>query len=253
MLHRTLFLLTLLAFLPATAPAQTANTASYTSEELIGRVIQVDGGKTVLTLIPQPLLRHEAADDGVVDGAVFSLAMGTDPEILLVIQCKRADDGSSTYQYAPFRANYLGLTLELKGREVWNAPLEVAYRQTRAGDSPWSSGPFFPMTPKQPLPPAEVAVVFAMGAHVIKVALNPIVIDLMERGIISAVAMNGAGIIHDAELAMAGKTSEDVSTSLGDGSFGMAEETAEFLSTAIKNAEAESMGSMGERAQRNEL
>ncbi|MBC8246402.1 MAG: hypothetical protein H8E81_02340 [Deltaproteobacteria bacterium] len=86
------------------------------------------------------------------------------------------------------------------------------------------------------------AVVFAMGAHVIKVGLNPIVIDLMERGIISAVAMNGAGIIHDAELAMAGKTSEDVSTSLGDGSFGMAEETAEFLSTAIKNAEAESMG-----------
>ncbi len=60
-------------------------------------------------------------------------------------------------------------------------------------------------------------VVFAMGAHVIKVGLNPIVIDLMERGIISAVAMNGAGIIHDAELALAGKTSEDVATSLGDG------------------------------------
>ena len=85
-------------------------------------------------------------------------------------------------------------------------------------------------------------VIFAMGAHVIKVGLNPIIIDLMERGIISAVAMNGAGIIHDAELAMAGKTSEDVPTSLGDGSFGMAEETVEFLSSAIKNAEAESLG-----------
>ncbi len=85
-------------------------------------------------------------------------------------------------------------------------------------------------------------VVFAMGAHVIKVGLNPIIIDLMERGIISAVAMNGAGIIHDVELALVGKTSEDVSTSLEDGSFGMVEETAEFLCAAIKNAESKSMG-----------
>lgn len=76
-------------------------------------------------------------------------------------------------------------------------------------------------------------IIFGMGAHVVKVGLNPIIIDLMERGIISGVAMNGAGIIHDTELAMIGRTSEDVAAALGDGSFGMARETGEFLSQAI--------------------
>ena len=76
-------------------------------------------------------------------------------------------------------------------------------------------------------------IIFGMGAHVIKVGLNPIVIDLMERGIISGVAMNGAGIIHDVELAMIGQTSEDVTSALEDGSFGMAREPSVLLSEAI--------------------
>jgi deoxyhypusine synthase len=76
-------------------------------------------------------------------------------------------------------------------------------------------------------------IIFGMGAHVIKVGLNPIIIDLMERGIITSVAMNGAGIIHDVELAMIGRTSEDVATALGDGSFGMARETCAFLGEAL--------------------
>jgi hypothetical protein len=88
----------------------------------------------------------------------------------------------------------------------------------------------------------EKTIVFAMGAHVIKVGLNLIVIDLMERGIITAVAMNGAGIIHDLELAMAGQTSEDVSASLGDGTFGMAHETGAFLCDAIYLAGEKSAG-----------
>jgi hypothetical protein len=85
-------------------------------------------------------------------------------------------------------------------------------------------------------------VLVGMGAHVIKVGLNPVIIDLMKRGVITAVAMNGAGIIHDSEIAMAGRTSEDVAASLGDGSFGMARETGEFLSNAIKMAEKDSIG-----------
>ncbi|MFO7665117.1 MAG: hypothetical protein R6V76_00680 [Desulfobacterales bacterium] len=85
-------------------------------------------------------------------------------------------------------------------------------------------------------------VLAGMGAHVIKVGLNPVIIDLMKRGIITAVAMNGAGIIHDSEIAMTGRTSEDVAASLGDGSFGMARETGEFLNGAIKRAESQSMG-----------
>jgi hypothetical protein len=76
-------------------------------------------------------------------------------------------------------------------------------------------------------------VLLGMGAHPIKVGLSPIIIDLMERGVLSGVAMNGAGIIHDAEMAMAGKTSEDVAESLADGSFGMSHETADFLNRAV--------------------
>lgn len=78
-------------------------------------------------------------------------------------------------------------------------------------------------------------VVFAMGAHTIKVGLNPIIIDLMERGIVDAIALNGAGIIHDTELAMTGQTSEDVAATLKEGNFGMAKETSDFLNGAINN------------------
>lgn len=76
-------------------------------------------------------------------------------------------------------------------------------------------------------------VILAMGAHPIKVGLNPIIVDLLRQGVVSAVAMNGAGIIHDSELAMVGQTSEDVAAELGTGSFGMAEETGNFLNAAI--------------------
>ncbi len=76
-------------------------------------------------------------------------------------------------------------------------------------------------------------VILAMGAHPIKVGLSPILIDLMRKGIISAVALNGAGIIHDSEVAMVGRTSEDVAEGLGRGRFGMAEETGRILNQAI--------------------
>jgi hypothetical protein len=92
---------------------------------------------------------------------------------------------------------------------------------------------------------AERTIMFGMGAHVIKVGLNPIVIDLMERGVISSVAMNGAGIIHDLELAMVGQTSEDVATALDDGSFGMARETCTFLAEAL-GATENNAGGLGQ-------
>jgi deoxyhypusine synthase len=85
-------------------------------------------------------------------------------------------------------------------------------------------------------------IILGMGAHVTKVGLNPVVIDLMERGIITCVAMNGAGIIHDAELALAGQTSEDVAAAIDDGSFGMAEDTAGFLSDALAESQQDSEG-----------
>jgi hypothetical protein len=82
-------------------------------------------------------------------------------------------------------------------------------------------------------------IVLGMGAHPIKVGLGPLIIDLMKRGILSGVAMNGAAIIHDFELAYAGETSEDVAANLADGRFGMAEETGRFLNQAIAGAAPE--------------
>src|SRR6476646_833567 len=76
-------------------------------------------------------------------------------------------------------------------------------------------------------------VLLGMGAHTIKVGLSPLIIDFMERGIIDALALNGAGISHDFELAYMGETSEDVAASLKDGSFGMGEETGAFINAAI--------------------
>lgn len=76
-------------------------------------------------------------------------------------------------------------------------------------------------------------VIFMMGAHVIKCGLSPLIIDLMQRGVVTAVALNGAGVIHDTEIAMIGSTSEDVDEAIKDGSFGMAEETATFINGAI--------------------
>jgi hypothetical protein len=76
-------------------------------------------------------------------------------------------------------------------------------------------------------------VLAALGAHVIKCGLSPIIIDLCRRGVLTGLALNGAGIIHDFELAWVGGTSEDVASALLDGSFGMAEETGSRLNRAI--------------------
>ncbi|MBN2198818.1 MAG: hypothetical protein JW747_03110 [Candidatus Aminicenantes bacterium] len=85
-------------------------------------------------------------------------------------------------------------------------------------------------------------VLFGMGAHVIKVGLNPVLIDLMKRGWITGLAMNGAGIIHDFEIAFCGRTSEDVAAAIGSGRFGMARETGEYLSRAVSEAAEEDIG-----------
>jgi hypothetical protein len=76
-------------------------------------------------------------------------------------------------------------------------------------------------------------VMLGMGAHSIKVGLSPVLIDLMERGIITSLSLNGAGIIHDFELAFVGQTSEDVDKEILSGAFGMAEETGSMLNRAI--------------------
>jgi hypothetical protein len=85
-------------------------------------------------------------------------------------------------------------------------------------------------------------ILWGLGAHVIKTGLSPVLISLMERGYVSALALNGAGVIHDFEIALAGSTSEDVDEALGPGRFGMAEETGSLLNEAITAGVARGLG-----------
>jgi hypothetical protein len=86
------------------------------------------------------------------------------------------------------------------------------------------------------------AILWGIGGHVIKVGLGPIVIDLIECGFVSGIAMNGAALIHDFEIAIAGNTSEDVDAGINAGQFGMARETGEQLNEIAKNAARSGIG-----------
>jgi hypothetical protein len=85
-------------------------------------------------------------------------------------------------------------------------------------------------------------ILWGLGAHVLKVGLSPVVVDLMEKGFVSGLALNGAGVVHDFELAVAGHTSEDVAAGLGSGEFGMATETGEEVNRAIVEGDRDGLG-----------
>jgi len=89
---------------------------------------------------------------------------------------------------------------------------------------------------------SDSGIIWGLGAHVIKTGLGPVLIDLMERGFVSAIATNGAAIIHDFEIALVGATSEDVDESLGPGRFGMAEETGRLLNGVITDGVGAGLG-----------
>jgi len=88
----------------------------------------------------------------------------------------------------------------------------------------------------------ERTVILGMGGHPIKVGLSPVIIDLMKRGIISLVAVNGSVMVHDTELAMIGSTSEDVASALADGTFGMGREANQFINASAIDASNEDLG-----------
>ena len=89
---------------------------------------------------------------------------------------------------------------------------------------------------------SQRGIVWGIGAHVLKTGLSPVLVDLMARGYVSAIAMNGAGVIHDFEVALSGSTSEDVDEALGPGRFGMAEETGSLLNAAITSGVRTGLG-----------
>ncbi len=89
---------------------------------------------------------------------------------------------------------------------------------------------------------AGKAILWGLGGHVLKTGLAPILIDLMDRGLVAGLALNGSGVIHDFELCTVGSTSEDVEAQLGEGTFGMAEETGREINEAIREGVASGLG-----------
>ncbi|MBF0528281.1 MAG: hypothetical protein HQK55_03205 [Deltaproteobacteria bacterium] len=85
-------------------------------------------------------------------------------------------------------------------------------------------------------------IILAMGGHPVKVGLSPLIIDLMRRGVISLLAVNGSVMVHDTEVAMIGSTSEDVAATLGTGNFGMGREANELINTAAQEARQSDIG-----------
>jgi deoxyhypusine synthase len=85
-------------------------------------------------------------------------------------------------------------------------------------------------------------IIWGIGGHVIKTGLAPIIIDLMNRGFVTAIAANGSVLVHDAEIAMVGSTSEDVDATLGEGVFGGADETGKLLNDAARSGASEGIG-----------
>src|SRR3982751_1061178 len=96
---------------------------------------------------------------------------------------------------------------------------------------------------------ADAGIVWGLGAHVIKTGLGPVIIDLMERGFVSAIATNGATVIHDFEIALVGATSEDVDEALGPARFGMAEGKGRLLNGAVADGVRDGLG-IGQSAAR---
>jgi len=95
-------------------------------------------------------------------------------------------------------------------------------------------------------------IIWGIGGHVIKTGLAPLVIDLMKRGFVTAIAANGSVLVHDAEIAMVGSTSEDVDATLGEGAFGGADETGKLLNRAALEGAKENIG-LGEATGRTLL
>src|SRR5258705_928084 len=85
-------------------------------------------------------------------------------------------------------------------------------------------------------------IIWGIGGHVIKTGLAPIIIDLMKRGFVNAIAGNGSVLVHDSEIALVGSTSEDVDATLGEGVFGGAEETGNLLNGAAREGARDSVG-----------
>ena len=140
--------------IPATTAPRRLTQMRTIARELAGRHISADGKVSELRLLPQPLFRYDAPEAGIIDGAIFTLSVATDPEILVVLEARSIDSVSNWY-IVPFRSHFDALELSYKGKQIWSASTNLNLKMTKALQLPFALEPYFIFTPRIPLPPAE--------------------------------------------------------------------------------------------------
>lgn len=123
------------------------------ARDVSGLHIPPDKGSKALELKPQPLVRYQDADRGIIDGALFALSVGTDPEILVMIEARNTGN-SRKWHLVAFRSHFEGLEMSYKGQPVWNAAPLPILASTGPLQMPYAMEPYFTFSPAKRLPPA---------------------------------------------------------------------------------------------------
>jgi hypothetical protein len=139
---------------PAPTPAKRLTQMRNIARGLSGKLTLDSNGVTELRLMPQPLIRYQSDEDGIIDGALFSLAVGTDPEILFAVEARKKD-GVNKWFVAPFRSHYGQLELSLAGETIWSTQPILDLMSTSFAQMPYAKEPFFVYHPPTGLPSPE--------------------------------------------------------------------------------------------------
>jgi hypothetical protein len=140
---------------PAASPVQRLRQMREIARAFDGELAIFNQPVAKLELISSPLHRYEVPQEGVIDGTLFSLAVGTDFEILLVIEARKDDQDKTTWQWAAARGHYHQLNLKYKDAVVWSAPRNVELEATGPGDLPYAKQSYFLLTPAERMPAPE--------------------------------------------------------------------------------------------------
>ncbi len=124
------------------------------ARDLVGKHLPPNLPPAELRLLPTPLIQYQAQEHGIIDGGLFALAVGTDPEIIVMIEARKVGDISKWHLVA-FRSHFDALEMSYKGTRVWNAPSVPELAFSGPLQMPFAKKSYFTFAPSKPLPPAE--------------------------------------------------------------------------------------------------
>lgn len=137
---------------PASNAARRLIQMRQIAKDFSGELNVLNQPSAKLTLLPTPLHRYEIADEKVVDGAIFSLAVSTDADILLIFEARKENDGTMNWYWSAARAHYQELNLSYKGNRVWSAKREMGLQKNGPGEMPYARQDYFTLTPRVDMP-----------------------------------------------------------------------------------------------------